>query len=95
MDVKILIFPMYPQYSATTTASVMDRLFEYLKQTRWQPTVRVVPPYYDDKIYIDALSSYLNRKLKQLKIKPKSSMFLSWYSKKVFSKRRPLSLSLC
>ena len=68
---KILIFPMYPQYSATTTASVMDRLFEYLKQTRWQPTVRVVPPYYDDKIYIDALSSYLNRKLKQLKIKPK------------------------
>ena len=36
---KILIFPMYPQYSATTTASVMDRLFEYLKQTRWQPTV--------------------------------------------------------
>ena len=61
---KILIFPMYPQYSATTSASVMDRLFEYLKQTRWQPTVRVVPPYYDDKIYIEALSSYLNRKIK-------------------------------
>ena len=31
---KILIFPMYPQYSATTTASVMDRLFEYLKQNK-------------------------------------------------------------
>ena len=68
---KILIFPMYPQYSATTSASVMDRLFEYLKQTRWQPTLRVVPPYYDDKIYIDALSSHLNLKIKQLKIKPK------------------------
>ncbi len=68
---KILIFPMYPQYSATTSASVMDRLFEYLKQTRWQPTLRIVPPYYDDKIYIDALSSHLNKKIKELKINPK------------------------
>ena len=88
---KILIFPMYPQYSATTTASVMDRLFEYLKQTRWQPTVRVVPPYYDDKIYIDALSSYLNRKLKQLKIKPKEVLcsFHDGIPKKYFLKGDP------
>ena len=49
---RILIFPMYPQYSATTTASVVDRVFEYLKKVRWQPTIRIVPPYYfDDNIY--------------------------------------------
>ena len=38
---KILIFPMYPQYSATTTASVIDRVYEFLRKTRWQPTIRL------------------------------------------------------
>ena len=56
---KILIFPMYPQFSATTTASVIDRVYEFLRKTRWQPTVRVVPPYYDDRIYIDALKKHV------------------------------------
>ena len=46
---------MYPQYSATTTASVIDRVFEFLKQTRWQPAIRIVPPYFDDPLYINAL----------------------------------------
>ena len=69
---KILIFPMYPQYSGTTTASVIDRVFEYLKQTRWQPTIRVVPPYFDDPLYIDALVLNMEEKLKRKKIKEKN-----------------------
>jgi len=64
---KILIFPMYPQYSATTTASVIDRVFEFLKQTRWQPTIRIVPPYFDDPYYINALKLNLEEKLKKKK----------------------------
>ena len=52
---------MYPQYSATTTASVIDRVYEFLRKTRWQPSVRIVPPYYDDNIYIDAKKTYRNR----------------------------------
>ena len=60
---KILIFPMYPQYSATTTASVMDNLSIYMGNQRWQPTIRVVPPYYDDEIYIEALYQHIKSKL--------------------------------
>ena len=52
---KILIFPMYPQYSATTTASVSDNVNRYLPKERWQPTIRFVPPYYDDTEYINTL----------------------------------------
>ena len=66
---KILIFPMYPQYSATTTASVIDRVYEFLRKTRWQPTVRVVPPYYDDRIYIDALKKHIENEEKKKKVK--------------------------
>lgn len=62
---KILIFPMYPQYSATTTASVMDNLSKFMANQRWQPTIRVVPPYYDDDIYINALHLHIKQKLSE------------------------------
>lgn len=62
---RILIVPLYPQYSATTTASVNDAVFDYLKGLRWQPTVRIAAPWYDQKSYINALAqqvaSYLER----------------------------------
>ncbi|MEK6205772.1 MAG: ferrochelatase, partial [Amylibacter sp.] len=41
---RILIFPLYPQYSAATTASVMDKVFDTLKTMRHQPTISSVPP---------------------------------------------------
>jgi ferrochelatase len=53
---RILLFPLYPQYSATTTATVNDVVFEALMRMRWQPALRTVPPYYDDPVYIDALA---------------------------------------
>ena len=68
---KILIFPMYPQYSATTTASVIDNVNRYLTKERWQPTLRFVPPYYDDEIYIDAIYKHIKKNLKQKKLKTK------------------------
>ena len=51
---RILWFPLYPQYSASTTATVNDKAFETLGRMRWQPAVRTVPPYHDDPVYIDA-----------------------------------------
>ena len=69
---KILIFPMYPQYSATTTASVIDRVCEFLKKTRWQPTIRIVPPYFDDPLYINALKINMEENMRNKKIKEKS-----------------------
>ena len=64
---KILIVPMYPQYSATTTASVVDNVNRVLKKMRWQPTIRFCPPYFDDEIYIRALSSQIEKKIKKTK----------------------------
>ncbi len=52
---RILILPLYPQYSATTTATVVDKVNQVLAAMRWQPCLRFVPPYYDNTAYIHAL----------------------------------------
>jgi len=67
---RILLFPLYPQYSATTTASVQDKAFDGLKQMRWQPAIRTVPCYHDHPAYIEALSNSLSGHLKTLDWKP-------------------------
>ena len=53
---KILLVPLYPQYSATTTATANDKAFDALKTMRWQPAVRTAPAYFDDPFYIDTLA---------------------------------------
>ena len=53
---RILVVPLYPQYSAPTTATVCDEVFRVLQQMRAQPTLRIASPYYDDEAYIDALA---------------------------------------
>ena len=53
---KILLAPLYPQYSATTTATANDKAFDRLKQLRWQPAVRTLPAYFEEPAYIAALA---------------------------------------
>ncbi len=53
---RILIVPMYPQYSGATTATGFDELARVLGTMRWQPAIRTMPPYHDDPAYIDALA---------------------------------------
>jgi protoporphyrin/coproporphyrin ferrochelatase len=60
------VFPLYPQYSASTTGSVVDKLGKAMEKMRWQPTIRVVPPYFENKSFIDALSGSLSNYLKGL-----------------------------
>jgi len=67
---KVLLFPLYPQYSATTTATALDKSYDALKQMRWQPAIRTVPPYHDDPAYIDALATSLKAHLKSIDYKP-------------------------
>jgi ferrochelatase len=67
---RILIVPLYPQYCAATTASVADKVFEALAQMRVQPTVRFVPPYYDDPVYIEALAKSCEAEIARLSWKP-------------------------
>src|SRR5947209_408123 len=67
---RILIVPLYPQYAAATTATVADKAFDALKTMRWQPAVRIAPPWHDDPVYIDAVASSLEAELKRLSFKP-------------------------
>jgi ferrochelatase len=52
---RLLVFPLYPQYSATTTASTIDAVTMVLKTWRWLPELRVINHYHDDEGYIGAL----------------------------------------
>ncbi len=63
---RVLLFPLYPQYSAATTASVQDKAFDALKQLRWQPAIRTVPAFHDHPVYIDALVSSMQAHLGSL-----------------------------
>lgn len=67
---KILLFPLYPQYAAATTATVNDKAFQHLLTMRWQPALRTVPPYHDDPAYIEALATSVEKKLATLDWEP-------------------------
>jgi ferrochelatase len=67
---RILVVPLYPQYSAATSATVCDEVFRVLGTMRAQPTLRVTPPYYDDPDYIDALAVSISTHLATLPFKP-------------------------
>lgn len=67
---RILLVPLYPQYSATTTATANDKAFDVLKTMRQQPAVRTAPAYYDDPAYIAALASSISEGVKDLDFKP-------------------------
>jgi len=56
---RILVAPLYPQYCAATTASVADAVNAHMGRLRWQPALRMLPPYYDDGRYIEALRQSL------------------------------------
>jgi protoporphyrin/coproporphyrin ferrochelatase len=67
---RILLVPLYPQYCAATTATVCDEAFRVLMGMRRQPTLRVVPPYHDEPVYIGAVASTLETELTRLPFKP-------------------------
>ncbi|RWP95044.1 ferrochelatase [Mesorhizobium sp.] len=67
---RILSFPLYPQYSATTTATANDQLFRALMKMRRAPAIRSVPPYYAESVYIEALSRSIERHLASLDFEP-------------------------
>ncbi|EFG35758.1 ferrochelatase [Brucella sp. NVSL 07-0026] len=67
---RIVIFPLYPQYSATTTATVNDKFFEALMKKRFMPAIRTVPSYEAEPVYIDALARSVEKHLATLSFKP-------------------------
>jgi ferrochelatase len=67
---RILAAPLYPQYSAATTATANDAVFGALARMRLQPAMRTLPPYYDDPLYIEALRANIARQLAALDFEP-------------------------
>lgn len=67
---RILLFPLYPQYAAATTATACDKAFDALKEMRWQPTIRVVPPYFEDPDYIEALADSIQDHIAEMEWTP-------------------------
>lgn len=67
---QIALVALYPQYSATSTASVYDKCFDALKTMRWQPAVRTAGPFHDEAAYIDALAASLDAQVKALDFEP-------------------------
>ncbi|MEO8312650.1 MAG: ferrochelatase [Caldimonas sp.] len=57
---RILILPLYPQYAASTTASIGDALAAWMRRVRNLPAIRLVKHYHDDPGYIDALAQRVN-----------------------------------
>ena len=67
---KILFFPLYPHYAGATSATANDQFFRALMEEKWQPVARVVPPYYDEPAYIDALAQSIETAYASLEQRP-------------------------
>ncbi|MDR2856789.1 MAG: ferrochelatase [Novosphingobium sp.] len=67
---RILVAPLYPQYSGATTASAMDAVGAALAGLRRQPAIRMLPPYFADPLHIDALQADIARQLAALPFVP-------------------------
>ncbi len=76
---KIILFALYPQYSATTTASSFDKVFECLGNMRWQPAVHTVSRYCDDPVYVDALAASAKQSLATIDWQPEK-LLMSYHS---------------
>lgn len=57
---RILVMPLFPQYSGATTGSCCDAIFAHAAGQRWVPAVRIAAPYFSHPAYIDALAGTIN-----------------------------------
>lgn len=58
---RLVVLPLYPQYSATSTGSVIDAVADTLKQLRWPPELRIINDYHNDEGHIQALAQSIER----------------------------------
>lgn len=67
---RVVLFALYPQYSACTTATAYDKAFDVLKKMNWQPYVRTMPAWHDNPQYIKVLADSVRNKLKTIEQEP-------------------------
>jgi len=87
---NLVILPLYPQYAAATTATVCDQVYKTLMKMRWQPSLKIIPHYESDPLYIDALVNSINKKINEISWKP-DLIIASYHGipKKYFDKGDP------
>ncbi|MDA8822550.1 ferrochelatase [Candidatus Pelagibacter bacterium] len=87
---NIIIFPLYPQYAAATTATVCDEVYRTLMQMRWQPSLQIISHYESEPLYINALVKSIEKKIQKIDWEP--DLIISSYHgipKKYFDKGDP------
>ena len=67
---RIVVVPLYPQYSATTTATVMDAVYRALMRMRWQPSIRSVASFCDHPLYVQALADSIRQQIRRVGRQP-------------------------
>ena len=67
---NIILFPLYPQYAAATTATVCDEVYRCLIKMRWQPSLQVIPHYESNEDYINSLVNSIKKKITEISRKP-------------------------
>ncbi len=87
---NLVVLPLYPQYAAATTATVCDEVYRTLMKMRWQPSLKIIPHYESDVLYIDALVNSINKKINEISWKP-DLIIASYHGipKKYFDKGDP------
>ena len=87
---NLIIVPLYPQYAAATTATVCDEVYRTLMRMRWQPSLKIVPHYEAEPLYIDALVNSIKDKISKINWKP-DLIIASYHGipKKYFDKGDP------
>ena len=87
---NLVILPLYPQYSAATTATVCDEVYRTLMKMRWQPSLKIIPHYESNSLYIDALVNSIKKKINEINWKP-DLIIASYHGipKKYFDKGDP------
>ena len=87
---NMIIFPLYPQYAAPTTATVCDEVYRSLMSMRWQPRLQIIPHYESEPFYIEALVNSIKKKINSINWKP-DLIICSYHGipKKYFNKGDP------
>ena len=87
---NLIILPLYPQYAVATTATVCDEVYRVLMKMRWQPSLKIIPHYESDPLYVDALVNSINKKISEINWKP-DLIIASYHGipKKYFDKGDP------
>jgi ferrochelatase len=63
---EVIVFPMYPQYSTTTTLSSLDDLYEKMDKLGYDTTLKIIEPYFDDSGYIDIITNRIEAAVQEI-----------------------------